>query len=732
MAERFTAARADIEWQANTGTVKADIEGLRRTFRESTSAMSSDTLRLAVAQDKLDKALVRHGPASAQAKTAELNYRRELEQSTRQQQRHTSAVEQDERAIGRMSRGALAGSGVMRGLGRSVAFASASFLGGAGLIYAIRSTITAAERSQEVLTQTKTAVEASGQSWDMYGKQVERVALELSKLSGFDDEQLLQGFSTLIRRTGDVNQAFRLNALAVDVARGAHIDYDKALTIVLRSSAGQARGLINIGVAAKEGADGVELLRLLTEKFGGDAARATGDATVAQDRFRVAVENVQETIGKRFLPAVTHAFNAGADWLNNERNQERVMRDVNEVVRDGSQAMHGFATSLKTANSVLQPLVSSVGGFEHAAELAFGVWLVRRLGLIRSGIRGIGSAAAVTAAEMNGLAAAERNAANMKAPGGTGKTGGTWIAQLIMAAAAYPTLRQAFIETFPGADFSAPQAAGDLVPVLRNGVWVDPNTGKPVPDQAYWNANPTAAAVRGPKPAGSVNRSSAIPTTTTMTRRPPPVAGLSMALQLAEARARAGHGSLTGVLTEEEKFIRAAIADKRQTKANLISLYGQLGQVEDELQRIRDKASQDAAARQRKADAKAKAAEAAAKKAAADQKRRVDAINKALTQGPYATTSSGFAGGRIAGENAFGPRSSRTTSSTSPTAADIAAAVREAMSGLVDINQKYGSDIRQKPSVTVVQQFHQTPVDYFAEAYHARNAMIAAGLAGGD
>lgn len=64
-----------------------------------------------------------------------------------------------------------------------------------------------------------------------------------------------------------------------------------------------------------------------------------------------------------------------------------------------------------------------------------------------------------------------------------------------------PWMKKAF-EQYLGADFSGPQAAGDLKPVFRNGKWVDPNTGTAVADQRYWN-NQWRAQHGGQPPSGS-------------------------------------------------------------------------------------------------------------------------------------------------------------------------------------------------------------------------------------
>ena len=87
--------------------------------------------------------------------------------------------------MGRFSRGAIAGSGALSGLGRSVAFASSAFLGGAGLIYAFRTVTKAAKESQVVQVRLAQAVRNGGQSWVEHRRQIRAVLEEQSRLSSF-------------------------------------------------------------------------------------------------------------------------------------------------------------------------------------------------------------------------------------------------------------------------------------------------------------------------------------------------------------------------------------------------------------------------------------------------------------------------------------------------------------------------------------------------------------------
>lgn len=216
----------------------------------------------------------------------------------------SQAANKFDKDMERTSRGVVAGTLSFRGLGRAAAFASGQFLGGVGVGFAIKSTLSRAEEGQRVLSQTARALHNVGLSWADYGDQIQKAALAQANLSGFDDERLLGTFATFVRRTKDVNEALRLNAVSADVARGRNIEFEQASQLVLKASIGQAGALRRLGIDAAKGASATQLLTLLQQQYSG-AAEAFGKTAVgSQERFRVALENVQETIGTLLLPKV--------------------------------------------------------------------------------------------------------------------------------------------------------------------------------------------------------------------------------------------------------------------------------------------------------------------------------------------------------------------------------------------------------------------------------------------
>lgn len=265
------------------------------------------------------------------------------------------------REFGRFGRGALVGTGALGGLGRAAAFASSAFIGGAGLTYALKSTVDAAEEAQVVQGQLENALDNLGISFAENRVAIEERTQALSQMSGIDDELVTRTFTNFVRRTGDVTKALRLNAIAIDVARGRNISLESASSLVTRASLGMAGALRRVGIAAQEGATATQLLELLQRKYAGSAERYGQTAAGAQERFSVALENTQEIIGEAVLPALTRALNKATEWLNETENQQRIQNAVNKTVEKGSDAFDFLAAAIGGASD-------AYGKFSRLAE----------------------------------------------------------------------------------------------------------------------------------------------------------------------------------------------------------------------------------------------------------------------------------------------------------------------------------------------------------------------------
>lgn len=405
-----------VRLTADTGEFNAKVEQAERQWRESVGQMSREALKLDLAQDRLRRSLASYGAESNQAKRATIALKDAEEQATRAARGLDRAHDQQRRST--------------LGLRGSVVGLAAAYVGTQGLLTAFRSVLGAARESELVLGQTQVALENAGLSWARYGKRIEEVIKAQSRL-GFDDEQLLKTFSTFIVRTGDVEKSLRLNALAADVARGRYIDLEQAAQLVLKASLGQAGALRRLGIDAKKGADATQLLTLLTDRYAGRARAAAETGIGAQDRLNVAWENAQEIVGGALVPIVSEYSDRITRFLDDADNQEELQRRVNAALSDGAAIVRGLAGALKNTAAVVRPFVNALGGFEQAARLAFGIWIITRLRGIAGALTLVSTNAFGAAAGVTALGRAEATAAAQGAGLGgalAGRGGGGFVA----------------------------------------------------------------------------------------------------------------------------------------------------------------------------------------------------------------------------------------------------------------------------------------------------------------
>lgn len=312
-------------------------------------------------------------------------------QLERSYKRASKATDVFGRSVRNTSRGVVSATASFTGLRRAMLSTSAAFIGGAGIVAAFTSTIKAAEESQRVLAQTRVAVKNSGIAWGEHARQIEAATAATSKLSAFDDEKLLGTFSNLIRRTGDVNEALRLNALAANVARGRNIDLEAASQLVLKASIGNVGALRRLGINIDKNATSTEALALLQRKYAGSAEAYGRTAAGAQDRFRVAIENLQEAVGKQLLPTISTYLNKGADWLNQSKNQQRIVGAVRSAVKTLSDVIAALTPIVKTVVGAVESFTDAVGGAKNAIKLLIAVtagWKIAKLGADLAGASG--------------------------------------------------------------------------------------------------------------------------------------------------------------------------------------------------------------------------------------------------------------------------------------------------------------------------------------------------------
>ena len=399
---------ATVVLTADTGQFNAEIRAAEEVWSQTTGAMSRDALKLDLAQQRLRKSLATYGAESAQAKRATIGLRDAEEQAQRAATRTSSALQGEERSLGRLGRGAVAGSGAFRGLGRSVAFASSYFLGGAGLLYALKTAVERAKQAEVTQGQLAVALKDAGLSWRDNSEQIERNIASQSRLSSFYKEDLAQSFTLFVRTTKDVNQALKLNALAADVARGRNMGLMQAAQLLVRVQAGQVGSLRRLGIEVQKGITGTQALADVQRQFAGAAQKYSNSAAGAQDRFNNTLRQTEEVIGRALLPTFTHLLQSGATWLDQMNRSGRLQRDVQRAVRDTTNAMHDLGTVVHYVDQV-------TGSFKTTLEILIGLKIagmvagwVTQFGRLVLVMRGLKTQTGEAAVAMDGLSTTAR------------------------------------------------------------------------------------------------------------------------------------------------------------------------------------------------------------------------------------------------------------------------------------------------------------------------------------
>lgn len=438
-----SAGRADVEFTANTGQAKVSMEELRAVYKQTTGAMSTEALRAAAAQEKLDRAIALHGPASTQAKTATVAYRRELEALKLEQASVTvgtgrmgGGFRQSEREIERMGRGALVGTGLLRGLGRAASFASFAFIGGAGLVYALRSTLSAEKEHELALAQTANAVHDAGLPWGSYRGQINAATLALEHHTAFSQDKLLGSFSLIVRRTQDVGKAFTILAAAADLSRSTNgrVGLEQAVSVLLRAQNGQTAGLSRLGIQVPKVTAAQDALRASGEKLSaqqiaeakaadklatssavlarvrqqtaGSAAAYAKSEAGAQDAFNNSLRHSEEIIGGAVRPELKLLLADAAAYLDRLNKTGELQRDVNTVLHDAGQVVGVVKDGYHVLAPIVREVDNALGGLKGTLELLIALKVASSLAGWRGGLLGlIGSRSGAT-----GLAGAESKA----------------------------------------------------------------------------------------------------------------------------------------------------------------------------------------------------------------------------------------------------------------------------------------------------------------------------------
>jgi hypothetical protein len=180
---------------------------------------------------------------------------------------------------------------------------------------AIGKTVMAYAESEKQLVRVdqtiRNSVAKNGGEFDKLTAKARDFGTQLQKITGIADEAGAEGFAKmLLIAGGDMVEAQRLANLAADLAISKQIDYMTAVRTISTVQAGNVRVLKEYGIVLDENATKEQANAALLEAVGGQA-EAYGKTVAGQtDILKQSFGDLQEDIGKMFVPAVQKALDA--------------------------------------------------------------------------------------------------------------------------------------------------------------------------------------------------------------------------------------------------------------------------------------------------------------------------------------------------------------------------------------------------------------------------------------
>jgi hypothetical protein len=290
-----------------------------------------------------------------------------------------------EHNLGRMERGAIAGSGALRGLGRSVAFASTGFLGAFGLAAAVRGAADELVNQVKIQARVQAVLRSTGGVAGVTAGEIDRLAESTSRKTGADRLQVKSAEAVLLTFTkvrdvaGEGNDVFSQTIrLANDMSVQLGQDLTSSVTMLGKALQDPITGMTalrragitldaqqrqNIKTLVEQGnVLGAQklILREVQTDFGGAAAKVGQVAPWM--RLRESLKQLSADALKPLLPVIDDLSKRADKWAyhleHDSHAQQRLKHDVEEGIHVAGEFVHA-------ANSV----AGALGGWKKTLEL---------------------------------------------------------------------------------------------------------------------------------------------------------------------------------------------------------------------------------------------------------------------------------------------------------------------------------------------------------------------------
>jgi hypothetical protein len=185
----------------------------------------------------------------------------------------------------------------------------------------------AAMEDEAAAAELSRSLRATTKATDATVKSTENWISSQGKLLGFTDSQLRPAISRLARATGDVEQAQKLAAQAMDISVATGKPLEAVVGALEKAYGGNMTALQRLApeyrTLIKDGADFETVMAELAKTTGGAAAEAANTAEGRFKRLKISMDETKESIGASLIPVIEQGLPVledFADWA--QRNPE--------------------------------------------------------------------------------------------------------------------------------------------------------------------------------------------------------------------------------------------------------------------------------------------------------------------------------------------------------------------------------------------------------------------------
>jgi hypothetical protein len=383
----------DSTLSSSLHAAKATTASAVGSMRHELTTLEEASIKVKLAQQSYNAAVAKFGPEARQAQAALVRLSGAQRAQTSELQRSSGELGKHRRQLSGFSsdlnnahktgertfRGMVAGTNAFKGLGRQVAFASTAFLGGAGFIAVLKSSVSGASDLHEQLTKSDVVFRRSSRSVEEWSRKSATALLmtraeAMKYVTTFGNMLVPMGFAR--ERAARMSQT--MVKLAADMASFNNADPSETLAALQSGLAGQVRPLRQFGVFLDQ--NRIKAVALATGIVKADVStRSISEAQKGYAISQAKLDDVRKHFGKNstqlaaaelnlarasdrvakatagHVPALTAAQKAAAVY-------KIILKDTADAQGDVERTSGGFANQTRILKAQIGNLQEELGG----------------------------------------------------------------------------------------------------------------------------------------------------------------------------------------------------------------------------------------------------------------------------------------------------------------------------------------------------------------------------------